>query len=80
MVSKLTEQAVTVCYTSVIVDGNPQQAADGHYYLVFVLDGIPSANGDMTFTVSAHVENAEGVSYANAGQIVFDATGTVVTD
>lgn len=79
-VSKLTEQAVTVCYTSVIVDGNPQQAADGHYYLVFVLDGIPSANGDMTFTVSAHVENAEGVSYANAGQIVFDATGTVVTD
>ena len=80
MVSKLTEQAVSVCYTSILADGETLQAPQGHYYLVFVLDGIPSANGEMTFTVSAHVEDAEGASYASAGQIVFDATGTVVTD
>ena len=80
MVSKLTEQAVAVCYTSILADGETLQAPQGHYYLVFVLDGIPSANGEMTFTVSAHVEDAEGASYASAGQIVFDATGTVVTD
>ena len=73
--SRLTEQNVTVCYTSVLAGDNVQTAPEGHYYLVFVLHSIPASNGNTTFTVSAHVENADGASYANAGSITFDATG-----
>ena len=73
--SRLTEQNVTVCYTSVLAGDNVKTAPEGHYYLVFVLHSIPASNGNTTFTVSAHVENADGASYANAGSITFDATG-----
>ncbi len=73
--SRLTEQNVTVCYTSVHAGDNVQTAPEGHYYLVFVLHSIPASNGNTTFTISAHVENADGASYANAGSITFDATG-----
>lgn len=73
--SRLTEQAVTVCYQSILADGTPIAAPDGHYYLVFVLNGIPTSYGDVTFTVSAQVEDGEGNSYANAGSVVFASDG-----
>ena len=76
--SKLTAQEVTACYQSVLAEGETVSAPDGHFYLVFVLNGIPTSNGDTTFTVAAHVENAEGNSFACAGSIVFAATGNPV--
>ena len=76
--SKLTAQEVTACYQSVLAEGETVSAPDGHFYLVFVLNGIPTSNGDTTFTVAAHVEDAEGNSFACAGSIVFAATGNPV--
>ena len=78
MTSKLTEQAVTVCYTGVLADGEPKTAPEGHYYIVFVLNNIPASNGVTTFTVAAHVESEAGTVYGNAGMVAFDATGTLV--
>lgn len=74
--SKLTTQEVTVCYQSVVANGETVSAPEGHFYLVFVLNGIPASNGNTTFTVSASVKDAAGVSYANAGSVVFTAGGT----
>lgn len=70
--SKLTEQAVRVCYRSVNENGTPKAAPEGHYYILFAVENIPAANGDMTFTVAANVKNASGTVYTNAGSFVLN--------
>ena len=80
MTSKLTEQAVTVCYKSISAGDDSVTAPDGHYFIVVVLDNIPAANGNMTFTVAAYANGADGAVYGNTGVITFDASGSVVAD
>lgn len=70
--SKLTEQAVKVCYRSVNEGGTLRPAPEGHYYILFAVENIPVANGDMTFTVAANVKNASGTVYTNAGSFVLN--------
>ncbi len=80
MTSKLTEQAVKVCYKSISAGDDSVTAPDGHYFIVFVLDQVPVSNGNMTFTVAAYANGADGAVYGNAGVITFDANGSVVAD
>ena len=80
MTSKLTEQTVTVCYKSISAGDDSVTAPDGHYFIVFVLDQVPVSSGNMTFTVAAYANGADGAVYGNAGVITFDANGSVVAD
>lgn len=80
MTSKLTEQTVSVCYKSISAGDDSVTAPDGHYFIVFVLDQVPVSNGNMTFTVSAYANGADGAVYGNAGVVTFDANGSVVAD
>ena len=80
MTSKLTEQAVTVCYKSISAGDDSVTAPDGHYFIVFVLDQVPVSNGNMTFTVAAYANGADGAVYGNAGVVTFDTNGSVVAD
>ncbi|HBF15856.1 MAG TPA: hypothetical protein DDW30_09325 [Clostridiales bacterium] len=80
MTSKLTEQAVKVCYESISAGDDSKTAPEGHYFIVFVLDNIPASNGNMTFTVAAYVNGTDGTVYGDAGVITFDTNGAVVAD
>lgn len=80
MTSKLTEQTVSVCYKSISAGDDSVTAPDGHYFIVFVLDQVPVSNGNMTFTVAAYANGADGAVYGNAGVITFDTNGSVVAD
>lgn len=80
MTSKLTEQAVSVCYKSISAGDDSVTAPDGHYFIVFVLDQVPVSNGNMTFTVAAYANGADGAVYGNAGVVTFDTNGSVVAD
>ena len=80
MTSKLTEQTVSVCYKSISAGDDSVTAPDGHYFIVFVLDQVPVSNGNMTFTVAAYANGADGAVYGNAGVVTFDANGSVVAD
>lgn len=80
MTSKLTEQTVSVCYKSISAGDDSVTAPDGHYFIVFVLDQVPVSNGNMTFTVAAYANGADGAVYGNAGVVTFDTNGSVVAD
>ena len=80
MTSKLTEQTVSVCYKSISAGDDSVTAPDGHYFIVFVLDQVPVSNGNMTFTVAAYANGADGAVYGNAGVVTFDSNGSVVAD
>lgn len=80
MTSKLTEQAVSVCYKSISAGDDSVTAPDGHYFIVFVLDQVPVSNGNMTFTVAAYANGADCAVYGNAGVVTFDTNGSVVAD
>ena len=80
MTSKLTEQTVSVCYKSISAGDDSVTAPDGHYFIVFVLDQVPVSNGNMTFTVAAYANGANGAVYGNAGVVTFDTNGSVVAD
>lgn len=70
--SQLTKQEITVCYRSVLADDTTTTAPEGHYYILFVLNNIPTELGDMTFTVAANVKDADGNAYTNVGSFVLN--------
>lgn len=79
--SKLTTQAVTVCYRSILADDQTvTPTEDGHYFIVVVLENIPVENGGMTFTVAAYVNDANSTVYGETGVFTFDENGTTVAD
>lgn len=79
--SKLTTQAVTVCYRSILADDQTvTPTEDGHYFIVVVLENIPVENGDMTFTVAAYVNDANSTVYGETGVFTFGVNGTTVAD
>ena len=76
--SKLTTQAVTVCYRSILADDQTViPTEDGHYFIVAVLENIPVENRGMTFTVAAYVNDANSTVYGETGVFTFDVNGTV---
>ena len=73
---------IDTCYTSLLATSADSTtavtAAEGHYFVVFVLEGISTANGEVTIGAVANVSNNDGTVCGNAGSFTFDANGKPV--
>lgn len=81
-VSKVNTVALYSYYTSLnqTVDGETTQVkpGEGKYFVAFVVENVPVEYGEITFTLTPYVVDADGTSYGNTVSVTFDTTGTIV--